>query len=171
LNLKDNAAHPFCGTLSALRRDARKRAKRLIRPEVLILSQTRAETYVPSGREVCISITDPGKLPARLSDRFAAILRLSFTDITEPTGLDWDVLFNEDHAKEIVSFIRQWSDVDCVVIHCRAGLSRSPGIAMGLCELFWWGSADDLQKEHYLCNRFVGRELVRVGRELVNPES
>jgi predicted protein tyrosine phosphatase len=75
---------------------------------VLILSQTSAETYEPSAREVCISVTDPGKLPARLSERFAAILRVSFTDITEPTGLDWDVLFNEDHAKEIVMFVHQW---------------------------------------------------------------
>jgi len=167
LNLDDNTNHPFCTTLREIQRAAKKSARLSVAPEVLILSQRRAETYEPSGHEVCISITDPLKLPARLSDKFAAILRLSFTDITEPTGLDWDVLFNEDHAKETVAFIRQWPDVDRIVVHCRAGLSRSPGIATGLCELFAWGSADDLQNEHSFCNRFVRRELVRVGREML----
>jgi predicted protein tyrosine phosphatase len=130
-----------------------------------------AEAYEPSGREVCISVTDPEKLPAPLSARFAAILRLGFTDITETTGLERDVLFNEDHARQIVAFIRQWRHVNRVVIHCRAGLSRSPGIAAGLCELFSWGSADDLQKKHSLCNRFVRRELVRVGRGILESAS
>ena len=149
-----------------VRRRSRRPATRR-QPEVVILSQTRAESYIPSGDEVCISVTDPGKLPARLSDRFAAILRLCFTDITEPTGLESDVLFTDDHAREIVTFVRGWREADRIVVHCRAGLSRSPGIAIGLCELFGWSSVADLEKEHAMCNRFVRRELVRAGRDAV----
>ena len=167
LNRDRNALRSFGATPDTLRRDARKRASQATGPEVLILSQTRAETYEPAGREVCISVTDPENLPARLSARFAAILRLCFTALSEPSGCEWDVLFNEDHARQIVAFSRRWRHVDRIVIHCRAGLSRSPGIATGLYELFSWGSADDLQKQHVLCNRFVRRELVRVGRGML----
>jgi predicted protein tyrosine phosphatase len=139
-------------------------------PNVLVLSQTRAEAYEPTGREVCISVTDPAKVPARLSDRFAAILRLSFTDITEPIGHPDYVLFDETHARAIVRFVQQWPDVDRIVVHCRAGLGRSPGIAIGLTELFSWGAIDPLLKEHALCNHWVRKELVRAGREALPPQ-
>ncbi len=153
--------------MSGVRHRKRNAARR---PEVLVLSQTRAETYVPSGREVCISVTDPGKLPARLSDRFAAVLRLVFTDITEPIDHPEYVLFDGNHAGEIVRFARKWRHVDRVVVHCRAGLSRSPGIAIGLTELFSWGAVDHLLKEHSLCNHWVRRELTRVGREVLESD-
>ena len=139
------------------------------RPEVLILSETRARAYEPSGREVCISVTDPGKPEARLSSRFLAILRLAFTDIAEPVEDPWHVVFTPGHATEIVQFIQKWSDVTRVVIHCRAGLSRSPGIAMGLCDLFSW-PLGELEREHPLCNKWVRRELARVGREVITPK-
>jgi hypothetical protein len=142
----------------------KKSATRSQSPHVLILSQIQAETYEPAGREVCISVTDPGKLPARLSVKFAAVLRLAFTDITEPTGFDGDVLFDHHHATQIIAFVAKWRDADRIVVHCRAGLSRSPGIAIGLCELFSWGSVHVLEQEHPLCNGFVRRELVKIGR-------
>ena len=138
-------------------------------PELLILSEHSAGLYEPAGREVCVSVTDPGKLPALLSDRFLAVLRLAFTDIDQSPGDSWEVLFTADHAKEIVHFIQRWSDVDRVVIHCRAGLSRSPGIAMGLCDVFSW-PLGDMESEHPLCNRWVRRELARIGREVTQRE-
>ena len=151
----------------------RKAAKRSARlrpvghPEVVILSEKNAQLYEPSGREVCISITGPKKQFPSLSDRFAAVLRLAFSDITEPMDHPDSVLFNDGHAKEIVTFIGDWRDVNRIVIHCQAGLSRSPGVAMGLCELFSWGAVPE---ENYpLCNQWVRRELVRVGRLLAEP--
>jgi predicted protein tyrosine phosphatase len=54
-----------------------------------------------------------------------------------------------------------------MVIHCQAGLSRSPGIALGLCEVFSWGSVTELEQKHSMANAWVRKELVRVGRELI----
>jgi hypothetical protein len=170
LNLDGNSQHPFCRTLSALRRDAKEIARQLTGPDVLILSQNRAETYVPSDREVCISITDPHKPVASLSDRFLAVLRVSFSDITEALDHPDYALFDSKHAGEIVRFAKEWRNVDRIVVHCRAGLSRSPGIGIGLTELFSWGTVDDLLKEHSLCNHWVRQELVRVGRELLQSQ-
>jgi predicted protein tyrosine phosphatase len=132
---------------------------------MLILSENSARLYVPARRAVCISVTDPGKPTALLSDRFLAVLRLAFTDIAEVAEHPWHVVFTPQHAEEIVHFVQKWRDVDCVVIHCHAGLSRSPAIAMGLCDVFSW-PLGKMEREHPLCNRWVRRELARVGREV-----
>jgi hypothetical protein len=136
-------------------------------PLVVVLSEHEAQLYEPSGREVCISVTGPSKRLPDLSARFLAVLRISFSDITEPIDHPDYLLFNPQHAEEIVNFARQWAGVDCIVIHCHAGMSRSPGIAMALCELFGFRSATTWERSHPMWNKWVRGELVRVGRELL----
>jgi predicted protein tyrosine phosphatase len=134
-------------------------------PEVLILSEKNAQLYEPSRREVCISVTGPGKPLPNLSAQFLRVLRLAFSDITEPIDDPDYVLFNAQHAEEIIGFVRQHErDVDRIVIHCQAGFSRSPGIAVGLCAVFGWDSPAELQQKHPLCNNWVRDELIRAGR-------
>ena len=94
----------------------------------------------PRGGEVCISISDPDAPPARVSSRFAAVLRLNFNDVTE-RGEPSDILFAQDHAREITKFLDHWPDAARVMVHCNAGVSRSPGVALGLCDLRGWASA------------------------------
>jgi predicted protein tyrosine phosphatase len=136
-----------------------------MRPEILVLSEQKACVYEPLGQEICISITNPTATRPRLSTRFIATLSVQFTDIAKPSPFKWDRLFNEDHAREIITFVRQWADVDRIVIHCMAGQSRSPGVAMGLSELFSW-DLDGMEERHPLWNTWVRGELVRVGRAL-----
>ena len=136
-----------------------------------MLSQFDAQNYEPTRREVCISVTGPTRPPAVLSDRFLAVLRVSFSDITEPVDRPDHVLFNEEHAREIARFAADWRDVDRMVVHCQGGMSRSPGIAAGLCELFAWGSAAAWEKSHPLWNKWVRGELVRVGREMITGQT
>jgi hypothetical protein len=131
--------------------------------DILILSEEDACCYEPAGDEVCISITDPDADHPRLSPRFRAILRLSFSDIETPGPLPSHVLFDEQHAHEILEFFDTWRTVDRIVIHCFAGLSRSPGVAIGLCELSG-GSFEPLEEAHPLWNAWVRSELVRVGK-------
>ena len=137
-------------------------------PELLVLSRKTAEVYQPGGREVCISITDSDDESfAILSSAFAAILRLTFSDIDEPGADPSEVLFNEGHAKQVTDFVRHWTDVDRIVVHCKAGQSRSAGIALGLCELFSWETSE-LEERYPFWNPWVRCELVRVGREALN---
>ena len=138
-------------------------------PEIVILSERDALAYEPAGREVCISVTDPDKDTPLLSPRFLSVLRLAFSDLIEPSGLESDIIFNDRHAKAVVTFAHQWRDAERVVIHCHAGLSRSPGIAIGLCELFSWGPAGEIEQQHPMWNRRVRREVVRAGREVFAP--
>jgi predicted protein tyrosine phosphatase len=126
-------------------------------PAFVVLSREDAERYEPREREICISIADPDADPARLSSRFAAVLRLNFTDIIE-MGEPSDVLFSEDHARAIREFINAWPNATRIVVHCHAGVSRSPGVALGLCDIRGWATAE-LERSHPGWNRLVRTAL------------
>jgi predicted protein tyrosine phosphatase len=138
-----------------------KRKKR--NPEFVVLSREEAERYEPGGREICISIADPDADPAHLSSGFAAVLRLNFTDIIEK-GEPSDVLFSEDHARAIREFIDAWPDARRIVVHCHAGMSRSPGVALGLCDIRGWATAE-LERLHPGWNRLVRTALAAEHRD------
>jgi predicted protein tyrosine phosphatase len=127
-------------------------------PEFVVLSREKAECYQPSGVEVCISISDPRSEPARLSPDFADVLRLHFSDIARPSTAAEDVLFEQEHVEAIDSFLARWPHVDRIVVHCMAGVSRSPGVALGICDVQGWSTAA-LEEAHPSWNRWVRTKL------------
>jgi predicted protein tyrosine phosphatase len=127
-------------------------------PDLLVLSREEIERYEPRQREICISISDPSAHPAQLSKRFDSVLRLYFDDVVE-RGDASDVLFASDHASAIAQFMADASDVDRIVLHCNMGVSRSPGVALGLCDLHGWATAE-LERKHPGWNRLV-RSVMR----------
>jgi predicted protein tyrosine phosphatase len=129
--------------------------------ELRILSREAAESYEPRGLEICISISDPASPPAELSGHFAAVLRLAFHDIVAAEN-PMDVLFSPEHATAVVEFVERWRHADRLVVHCHAGQSRSPGVALGLCDHFGW-PADPVEAGYPFWNRWVRR--VMLGRE------
>jgi len=132
--------------------------KRRHAPEFVVLSREEAEAYEPRGKEICISISDPDAPPAEVSTHFAAVLRLNFDDVTE-RGEPSDILFAEDHALAIRRFLALWPGAERVMVHCNAGVSRSPGVALGLCDLGGWATAE-LERSHPGWNRLVRSVLV-----------
>jgi predicted protein tyrosine phosphatase len=130
--------------------------------ELRILSREAVERYQPRGTEICISITDPAAPPAELSDDFAAVLRLAFSDIVAPETPE-DVLFSPEHAATVVAFVERWRHADRLVVHCHAGQSRSPGVALGLCDRFGW-PASAVEEGYPFWNRWVRQVLVSHGR-------
>jgi predicted protein tyrosine phosphatase len=134
-----------------------KRKRKHQVPAFVVLSREDAERYEPREREICISIADPDMKPAHLSSDFAAVLRLHFTDIIEQ-GEPSDVLFSEEHARAIREFIDAWPDATRIVVHCHAGVSRSPGVALGLCDIQGWATAE-LERSYPGWNRLVRTAL------------
>jgi predicted protein tyrosine phosphatase len=125
--------------------------------ELCVLSREAAERYQPQGAEICISISDPEAPPAQLSSNFLAVLRLAFSDIVE-ARLAPEVLFGSEHAMAIVQFIERWPQAERLVIHCHAGVSRSPGVALGLCDRLDWPTAE-LESGYPAWNRWVRQVL------------
>jgi len=132
-------------------------------PEFVVLSREEAELYEPRGKELCISISDPDASPARVSSRFAAVLRLNFNDVIE-RGEPSDILFAKDHAREIRKFLDSWPGAERVMVHCNAGVSRSPGVALGLCDIRGWATAA-LERSHPGWNRLVRSVIAAEGNE------
>jgi predicted protein tyrosine phosphatase len=126
--------------------------------ELCVLSREAAERYEPQGVEICVSITDPAAPPAQLSPGFAAVLRLAFSDIVAIDYPD-DVLFAPEQAAAIVAFVERWRHAERLVVHCHVGVSRSPGVALGLCDRFGW-PATVLEERYPFWNRWVRQVLV-----------
>jgi predicted protein tyrosine phosphatase len=126
--------------------------------ELRVLSREAVERYEPEGVEICISIGDPASPPAELSPSFAGVLRLGFNDIVAVESQE-DVLFAPDHAAAVIEFVEQWRHADRLVVHCHAGASRSPGVALGLCDRFGWPAAA-LEASYPAWNRWVRQVLV-----------
>lgn len=129
--------------------------------ELRILSREAAERYQPQGTEICISISDPAASAAELSDGFAAILRLAFSDIVAAESPE-DVLFSPEHAGTVIEFVERWRHADRLVVHCHAGQSRSPGVALGLCDRYGW-PVSAVEEGYPFWNRWVRQVLVGRG--------
>jgi predicted protein tyrosine phosphatase len=132
-----------------------------------VLSREEVERYEPGRREICISISDPFAKPARLSPRFQSVLRLYFNDVVE-RGDPSDILFEAQHAAAITTFLDGVQEFDRLVLHCNMGVSRSPGVALGLCDLKGWATAE-LERKHPGWNRLV-RTVMRDSAKSKNAE-
>jgi predicted protein tyrosine phosphatase len=128
-----------------------------------VLSLTNAAKYGPSGREVCISISDPQSAPANLSEKCRRGTETLFSDIAEPIPLPSHVLFAPEHAHAILDFIDNWPDVERIVVHCVGGLSRSPAVALAIADLSGW-PVKALEQRSPMWNKWVREQLVSVAR-------
>ena len=136
-------------------------------PQLVVLSREEVERYEPGRREICISISDPFAKPARLSPRFQSVLRLYFNDVVE-RGDPSDILFENEHAAAITAFLDSAPEFKRLVLHCNMGVSRSPGVALGVCDLNGWATAE-LERKHPGWNRLV-RNVMRQTAKSQNAE-
>ena len=102
--------------------------------KVIYTDQQSAEDIPGLDDWAILSITEPDWYPAKLKDGWHDILRLEFHDIdlyTEPY-----VLFNQQQARDIIRFVGNCHDagVNGVVVHCKAGISRSAAVAKWIAE-------------------------------------
>jgi predicted protein tyrosine phosphatase len=131
---------------------------------IRVLDLADAEAYEPGPNEVCISITSP-TIRAELQGGWRAVLPLQFSDIDVVLPARWNVasattLFTGKMAHEVVKFAREHADADFVV-HCEAGVSRSPGVALALHEILTGEPPGATIEQRYsLHNRFVRRKVL-----------
>jgi predicted protein tyrosine phosphatase len=78
--------------------------------------------------ERVISLLDPEYgFPELGSDYQDRHLRLGFHDITE--AYEDYVMPCTDHIRDVLQFVRAWDGSNPILIHCRAGISRSTAVA------------------------------------------
>jgi predicted protein tyrosine phosphatase len=124
---------------------------------VSFVSRAVACDLSPGPRQAVISITEPGSGPAPLRPGWAAILRLSFHDV------DRNVEGYDPFSEEMAQVVLEWLDavedeVDAVVVHCVAGISRSAAVARFIAERY---AIADFPREYDRYNPLVLALLAR----------
>ena len=128
------------------------------------------ENFVPKGKKsILIRVLEPeykkGGIPYKIKniDKFSNVLELYFhdvygrknpEDITELEG-EYEI-FTKEMALELNNFILN-NDFDEVVIHCAAGMSRSPAIAMCVARIL---KLEELAKKIAITGNFTPNLLV-----------
>lgn len=110
-----------------------------------------------------ISITsspdDQARLPA--SPQCRGVLRLVFPDLDAPSPGMPSPLFGVEHARAIWDFVeRRPDDVERIVLHCDAGVSRSPAVAAAIAKCLTGDDAELFRR--YRPNMRVYRTLLEV---------
>lgn len=107
-----------------------------------VLSRNDAIKYSKDIKNDCIiiSISDCNEcIPKELENNFhnskgriKGLLTLFFDDVEAP---DKDAM-NIEHAKNIIEFVNKYVDeINEIIVHCGAGISRSAGVAAGLMKI------------------------------------
>ncbi len=142
--------------------------------DILVLNRDKAKTYQCDKKHIYISVKCPydsegwAKLPKN-KNRVQTLL-LAFDDwddyqrnkiLTEHKDnpkVAKMVFFSKDHARSIVSLVKEYKDkVDVIICQCDAGISRSAGIAAALSKCI--RGRDEEYFEKYLPNRRVYRMI------------
>lgn len=100
--------------------------------DLFVYSRAAIERIAPhEAPHGVISITSSPDDTARIPGSAAClgVLRLSFADADEPSDL---VLFDETHAAAIRGFLEAHANVSTILVHCDAGVSRSPAVAAAI---------------------------------------
>lgn len=120
----------------------------------------------PGVPHVVISIRCPGSpkpklppLPSRVG-----LLSMAFSDIEPRAGIGLDDVraFTDEDAECICRFIAGYPGISAIVVHCEAGMSRSPAIAAALAAHFGNMSAATMCIHNRTPNAHVLRTMQRV---------
>ncbi len=102
---------------------------------IAVYSLEEAEALVSDARTAVISVTDPDR-EAWLNPGFASVLRLAFHDVGDnpssfPGCLGGIQPFERAHARALIAWAQGLAEKPegyHVIVHCHAGVSRSPAI-------------------------------------------
>lgn len=136
--------------------------------DLFVYSRRAIESVTPHEvPHVIISITSSSDDLARFpeGDQCQGILRLSFVDAEAPSDRYAESeLFSDQHALRIWQFVLMHrADIERVVVHCDAGVSRSPAVAAAIAKVL---TGDDAE---FFGGRY--RPNLRVYRTLLESNS
>lgn len=133
-----------------------------------VRSRKWAKEFVSDKPWAAISIsTEKGDFPELKTENRVGLLRLSFWDISNPSFMQIETfdnkLFSKKQAKYILDFVAEvWPIADTLLVHCEAGLSRSPAIAAAISNIYLGDGTENDYFSRYMPNNFVFKTLIEV---------
>mgnify|MGYP001823206740 CR=1 FL=1 len=126
-----------------------------------VRSAYNAKLFQCSRPWAAISITTEGDFPVLSENNRQGLLQLAFADTADSDRPD---AFTTVLATELLDFVAAvWDRVDVLLIHCEAGLSRSPGVAAALSRIYY--GDDGPWFEYDFPNTLVYQQLVDGNRQ------
>jgi predicted protein tyrosine phosphatase len=136
---------------------------------IIVRSKSGARAFMTPGCSwAAIQITTyPNDWPVLNATKRSGLLQLAFLDMDRHVpGIEdhdsWSYgsrLFTPENADQILDFVNEmWDKVDLFLVHCEAGISRSPAVAAALCKIKH--GHDQHFFDNYTPNRLVYRTLL-----------
>lgn len=93
------------------------------------------------------------------------LLQMAFWDVSNPHVYNDERLevrcFTPELAHKILDFVEEvLPKIDVLLVHCEAGLSRSPAIAAAISNIYWGPEMDKVYFKHFTPNTFVYQTLL-----------
>jgi predicted protein tyrosine phosphatase len=145
--------------------------------EILVMAGWDAVKYNPDKKTYAIRIfhsKTAEKDPLVESGLYAHVAEYTFDDndthfkgcpFTIISGPKW---LDEETAKKMLEdFARHREGIECLLVHCGQGMSRSPAVAMALNEIFGLGQdAEALREKYSDYNMYVYQKLKDVAEKI-----
>lgn len=142
-------------------------------PQLVVCSRITATDFKCDEPWACISISNSvGDWPDIDDDCRVDILQLVFVDVVFSVSQDFDYsVFSERTALEILDFVEElWWEIEVLMIHCDAGISRSSAVAAAISKLYLDDDSEFYDEDLYDPNPLVYDILLRVGRMRQNQD-
>jgi len=140
-----------------------------MRRSIEVRSLSDARKFVCSVPWAGISIVDNvGENPILSKENRVGLLNMSFEDIDFPRPTTPpELIFDAQKAKQILDFVKEmWPQVECFLVHCHAGMSRSPAVAAAIENIYHGRGEDNYWFERKVPNMSVYRTILNTHYEI-----
>ena len=132
---------------------------------IVVKSRSKAIDFRSDEPWAAISVsTNPLEFPHLNETNRVNLLQLSFedSDLIQPYGqTPRKEIFCESHALQVLAFVDDvWDKIETLLVHCEAGLSRSPAIAAAVSCINNGLGTDKMYFVRYTPNRLVYRTII-----------
>jgi predicted protein tyrosine phosphatase len=133
---------------------------------ILVCSRSKAMLFRSHKPWAVISIsTESGDFPKLDETNRLGILKLQFWDIANPSKLQLECqdpkLFSIDQAQEVIEFAEfALKETSTLMVHCEAGMSRSPAVAAAISFIHWGPEAARDYFRVYMPNGYVYKTIL-----------
>jgi predicted protein tyrosine phosphatase len=132
----------------------------------VVRSRKHAAEFVSSTPWAAISVsTEPNQFPDLSEENRKGLLQLSFWDINNPKLAEdervRDRMFTSNQARQVLDFAaKMWVEVNCFLIHCEAGICRSPAIAAAITHIYYGSGEEKEYFNRYMPNYWVYKTIL-----------
>lgn len=131
--------------------------------DIQVMPKSLAREFKSNVPWAAISVSSDPEFFANLEEENRqGLLQLCFLDV----NLIHEASFKASHANQIIDFtFYMLPRIECLLVHCEAGVSRSPAIAAAISVMLWGENTDRIYFKNYTPNTFVYSKLLETYRK------